>query len=394
MSSPGLPSETAFKVLCRLSRTAFTAEQITAVSSCSFPGTDWKEVIQLAEHHGVLSLVARNLIDYSKRLPPAIERDLQEARRLSLIRGLWFSSELASIMRRFEAEQIPVLPFKGPVLAQSAYGDSALRDFSDLDFLLSASNVQRAKQSLADIGYRPSKELSSAVERFWMRSGYEQSFDGPAGRNLVELQWALLPRFYAVDLPVESLLARAGNVTVCDKQMPCLSAEDSLLALSIHAAKHLWGRLIWLVDIAETVRAENLDYNLLRSNAKQLGVARMVAVTFWLAQNLLDLRLSPIAQEMIDHDSKIAVLGELFANRISRAATYHFESTEYFKFIFRLRERRLDRIKYLWRLLSTPGQGDLDAVKLPEALFPLYRVVRVARLLRRCRRKVVPVANQ
>ncbi len=394
MSSHGLSSETAFKILCRLSRTVFTAEEITAVSSCSFDGTDWKKIIQLAEHHGVLPLVARNLIEYSKRLPPAIESELQEAHRVSLIRGLWFSSELVSIMRRFEAEQIPALPFKGPVLAQSAYGDSALRNFSDLDFLVSASNVQRAKRSLADIGYRSSKQLSSAVEQFWLRNGYEQCFDGPAGQHLVELQWALLPRFYSVDLPVEALLARARNVTVGNKRMLCLSPEDSLLALSIHAAKHLWGRLIWLVDIAETVRAETLDYNLLRSNANKLGVARMVAVTFWLAQSLLDLSLPPIAQEMIDHDPNVAALGELFADRISRSATYNFESTEYFKFIFRLRERRRDRIRYSWRLLSTPGQSDLDAVKLPEVLFPLYRMVRVARLLRRRSRKLAPVANQ
>jgi len=35
-------------------------------------------------------------------------------------------------------------------------------------------------------------------------------------------------------------------------------------------------------------------------------------------------------------------------------------------------------------LLSTPGQGELEVIPLPEPLFPLYRIVRLARLLKRC----------
>jgi len=36
----------------------------------------------------------------------------------------------------------------------------------------------------------------------------------------------------------------------------------------------------------------------------------------------------------------------------------------------------------------TPGMGDLQAMKLPEKLFPLYRVVRLARLMRKVIRYV------
>ena len=76
---------------------------------------------------------------------------------------------------------------------------SGLRSFSDLDFLISPADFERAKQALAEIGYLPSANFAPAVERLWLRTGYERSFDGAAGKNLVELQWALLPRFYAVD---------------------------------------------------------------------------------------------------------------------------------------------------------------------------------------------------
>jgi len=77
------------------------------------------------------------------------------------------------------------------------------------------------------------------------------------------------------------------------------------------------------------------------------------------------------------------MLGKTFAERLERAVPYDFESTEYFRWIRKLRERRSDRWRYLWRLVWTPGVGDLEAVQLPEKFFPLYRIVRSGRLMRK-----------
>jgi hypothetical protein len=230
------------------------------------------------------------------------------------------------------------------------------------------------------------------VERFWLRTGYECSFDGAAGKHLVELQWALLPRFYAVDLRVEDLLAGAGRTVVGGCEVPCLAPEDSLLVLCLHAAKHLWTRLIWLADIAETLRsqsrtssqAQTIDYALVFSRARALGIARILGVSFWLVKNLLHAQLPGLAEEMIATDPQVPALGREFAERLTRGASYDFESTEYFRLILKLRERRGDRWRYLWRLFWTPGVGDIAAVRLPEALFPLYRIVRMGRLIGKC----------
>ena len=87
---------------------------------------------------------------------------------------------------------------------------------------------------------------------------------------------------------------------------------------------------------------------------------------------------------MIAADSRVAALGSEFAKRLARGANYDFESTEYFLLIMKLRERRGARWRYLWRLAWTPGAGDIAAVRLPEALFPLYRIVRMGRLVGKC----------
>jgi len=392
MSSTTLQTENGFELLCALASVELSPERRERVANWNLSAVDWSEVIRLAEHHGVFPLAARNLIELGGGLSAEVERSLRSAYEENLRRSLWFAAELARIMQHFERWQLRALPYKGPALAQSLYRDLGLRSFSDLDFLISPADFERAKRALAEIGYRPSATLNPAIEspaaeRLWLRTGYECSFDSAAGKNLVELQWALLPHFYAVDLRVENLLARAGRTVVGGSEVPCLSPEDSLLVLCLHAAKHLWTRLIWLSDIAETLRSysgtHTIDYSLVFSRARALGIARILGVSFWLVKNVLRAEIPQPAEEIIAADSRVPALGVEFAARLARGASYDFESTEYFRLILKLRERRGDRLRYLWRLVWTPGAGEIAAVRLPEALFPLYRIVRIGRLMRK-----------
>jgi hypothetical protein len=375
-----------FGLLCALTAVELATESRDRVANWDLSTLDWAEFLRLAEHHGVLPLAARNLIEHVHGLPPEIRRALRSAYDANLRRSLWFTAELTRIEQYFERVLLRTIPYKGPSLAQLVYGDPGLRSFSDLDFLISPADFERAKQALFEVGYRPSAEHSPAVERFWLRKGYERSFDGAAGKNLVELQWALLPYFYVVDLSVEDLLMRAKSTVVGGREIPCLSPEDSLLVLCLHAAKHLWTRLIWLSDIAETMRTQKVDYSRVLSRARALGVTRILGVSLWLAKNLLDAELPTSAEEMNAADPRVPILGREFAERLACGTSYDFESTKYFRLIMKLRERPWDRWRYLWRLIWTPGTGDLAAVRLPEALFPLYRIVRIGRLMWRVAR--------
>src|ERR1700687_5720247 len=231
VSSTRLQTQGGLELLCALASAELSPERRARIANWNLSALDWSEVLRLAEYHGVLPLAARHLIELGRSLPPEVERSLRSAYETNLRRSLWFTAELARIMQHFERRQLRALPYKGPVLAQSLYRDLGLRSFSDLDFLISPADFERAKQALAEIGYRPSGEFkpaleSPAAERLWLRTGYERSFDGAAGKHLLELQWALLPRFYAVDLRVQDLLARAGKTDVGEREVRCLSAEE------------------------------------------------------------------------------------------------------------------------------------------------------------------------
>ena len=389
-SPPSVSSTQAhgFELLCACASANPAPEQKARIANWNYEGFDWDSFLRLAGHHGVLALVALSLTQHGRALPREVAQSLSRAYETNLKRSLWFAAELARIVAHLEWHEVRSIPYKGPVLAQSAYGDLALRSFHDLDLLIAPADFERAKAALEEIGYRPAQELSPAVERLFLRTGYERSFDSVAGKNLLELQWNLLPYFYAVDfaaadLRVEDLLARARQIELGAAEVPCLSVEDSLLALCLHAAKHLWTRLIWIADIAETLCSTKIDYALVVRRARALGIARIVGVSLRLAERLLGANLPEAARELIARDPEVAELGEFYAARLARAAAYDFESGDYFRQVWNLRERARDRWRYLWRLAWTPAPGEVAAVELPEILFPLYRVVRVGRLLRK-----------
>jgi hypothetical protein len=382
-TSVGLPNEGEFELLCAVAGTKISSERIEMIGQWNLSEVDWARFQHLAEYHGVLPLAARNLLEYACGLVAEIQRSLRSAYEANLRRSLWFCAELARIARHFESNNLRAIPYKGPVLAQAVYGDPGLRSYSDLDFLIAPADFARAKQMLAELGYRPTSEQTAAVERFWLWAGYERSFDGAAGKHLVELQWALLPYFYGVDLPVEDLAARAGRISIGECEVACLSPEDCVIVLCLHAAKHLWTRLIWLSDIVEAASLETVDWSLVSARAEEFGIVRMLGVSFWLARNVLRSKLPAAAEQMVGGDAQVSAIAAEFAERLRRGDTYNFESTEYFRLILKLRERRADQLRYLWRLVWTPGTGDVAAVQLPEALFPLYRIVRMGRLLRK-----------
>jgi Uncharacterised nucleotidyltransferase len=158
------------------------------------------------------------------------------------------------------------------------------------------------------------------------------------------------------------------------------SPEDLLLVLSVHAAKHVWGRLIWLCDIAQILKLGNLNWDWVRAHARAFGIERILHVTLLLANRLLASTIPGPIEGAILEDRAAQGFVDDIAVDLARGVSYEEQQVSYFGLMMRLRERKADRLRLLARLTFTPGPGEWDAVRLPKPLFPLYRVVRVARL--------------
>ena len=357
----------------------FNAARGESLSSFLNQTLDWEKFYELAAFHNVEPLAYSRLLTHRDQLPSEVAQKFERDATRFAQRALLFTRELLKILRILGEKQVPAIPFKGAVLAQIAYGDVTLRQFSDLDVLIRADDYKAAVEAIATIGYEPSTKLRPEIESEWIRTGYERSFDGPLGKNFLELQWRLLPRFYAVDIELERFMSRASQITLCGEQVKTLSSEDQLLALCIHASKHAWMRLSWISDVARLATTTPIDFTLARERALELGVVRIVAVSLWLATTLLGSEIpKEFADDVTDHEKR--KIGNLVEEIASRGTDYPTDTTEYFRLMIALRERWSDRAKLVWRLLTTPNVGEWESVRLPKLLFPLYRVVRLQRL--------------
>jgi hypothetical protein len=340
----------------------------------------WERLLSLAEQHCVIPAVF-NLLQDRPDVPASIQSAVKARFQRNVRNALRLSAALSGILQRFEGSGIEVLPHKGPVLAELLFGDVTMRQFGDLDLLIRARDIPRARAALQELGYEPNLLLSARQERAYLRSGYEYVFGCDAAKYLIELQWQILPRFYSVGFDMDALFARSVETEFEGQRARMLRKEDLMLVTCVHAAKHEWSRLGMLRDIA-ALGGLDLDWNWVEHEARRLGIVRIVLISLLLARDLLGYQLPD--DFGVGHDIGICEqLANGFQRRLRNGDQPDTDSLDYFRTMLRLRERWQDRARFAVRLAITPGVREWHSLSIPDRLFPMYRVVRGIRLLRR-----------
>lgn len=183
-------------------------------------------------------------------MPAAVHDRLGRRLAESVGRQLVMGRELAHLLRAFARERLPVIPLKGPALAETLYADPALRPFSDLDLLIRREHVLAADGLLQALGYRRladghSWEFDLAYDRAAL-------YEGPDGVQ-VDLHWSLLsdPRYVWEESAGLEVWERMIKSQIDGQTVLGLCPEDLLLYLATHLAVHhgLAG-LLWYWDLA------------------------------------------------------------------------------------------------------------------------------------------------
>jgi len=377
------PFETEWSLLRAACAELPAEEKTVQIRALLASQVHWNALFSLAEHHGVQPILAQSLVGLGHQVPAEVLVTLKQNYQANLHKALLLSTELVRIAGRLSQAGIEFIPYKGVALAETLYGDIALRQAGDIDLLIHPTDLKRVRESVTELGYTPHVMLSDDEEEAYLKSGYECAFDSPAGRNLLEVQWAIQPHFYAVDLDLEGLFSRAQTAKVVGLEVKSLGAEDLFVVLALHAAKHVWGRLIWLCDLARISNLPTLNWKWIGNQAQGLGIVRILRVTLLLAQRLLGSALPASAAENLPEDSIAGTFAREVEGYISSEKTFDVESLAYFRLMLRLRERRIDQLRFLSRLILTPGPSEWEIVRLPKRLAPFYRVIRVARLAAR-----------
>lgn len=276
-------------------------------------GLDWDSVLAIADEHGVQGMLARRLEESEcGDVPVAAREKIQTGRRAQQLFALGLSAELFRTLDDFSKAHIEVVPVKGPVLSQVAYGDPGVRSFGDLDLLLAHRDIRTAIERMLAVGFTP--DIPAEVLRSGRIPG-EYVFRRAGTGCLVELHTEQTFRHYPEPMRIEAMMERRRQVLVDGRPVPALSLEDELVFDCIHGGKDFWERLMWVSDVAALLaKYREIDWEKTRAAAREIRGERMLRVGVQLAATVFGMKLpEPIAQELRQDRGSAGLCAEILA---------------------------------------------------------------------------------
>ena len=365
----------AFDLLCALVRPEVDAAFVRQNLGCKIP---FGALLQAARDHALRPQLIRALAGLGWEGVPAAQRAaLENFQQLHGALALGMAEQLGRVSDAIAARGLRRAAFKGATLAVILYGGLSAREYTDIDLIVPAAELDAAEDVLESLGYASDHE-----DRRFRRAflGYQRqiSFVHPA-QAVIDLHWD----FTGVHLPFPLMPAEIWDqletIKLGQRSVPAIAGANLALLLAGHGTKERWRSLGWVVDFAVLVdRQRDLDWTAIHRRAQTAGCGDNVLLACTLAERLLGVAvpqalIAPLERRARVETLAVAVIEELRLGEQGRKTGRNLIDID-------LCDRRFDRIAASVRLALTPTLSDYRAMPLPSALWPLYRVTRPFRL--------------
>jgi hypothetical protein len=273
--------------LCRLS---FNPELKVMLQALAEEALDWNYFASLANAHGVAALVYNNLekLQFLQFIPQEITEHLRNSLMTSLSRNARNIDAMGEVLRLLNSEKIKIILLKGLALELSVYGNSGLRQMTDVDVLATREDCLKARRSLMANGF-----ISLPV-----KSVFHKSILADIGKHLPTLikdgfAFELHHELFGTDNNVLTRILYDSSLETEIKSEKAYIPSPQIFFL--YLVKHLYQhemnnesqlRLYAdLVVLIEEYRDEIINYDLLEY-AKDAGMCEILA---WRLEPLRDL---------------------------------------------------------------------------------------------------------
>lgn len=280
------------RVLCLAARSELNGEEEQRLGRLLRSGVDWERLWAEAADHDVGPLVAATLGRRKEiEIPTGWTSRADRHVYATLLRNTALAEDLNEVTSALRGAGVDSLAVKGVVLAETIYGNLALRPAADVDILVRPDDLRAARSVLRSLGF---DHRSEPLGDEWTHSHHDEPYFRRTARRDVclELHWALWPadRFRADP----GVWERARPVEVGGSTIRTLSREDTLLHLAIHRTRSPL-RLRSLCDVAELLRRDGaeLDWEAVSERAAATGARTALYAVLSLSKRLLDAQVPP-----------------------------------------------------------------------------------------------------
>jgi hypothetical protein len=307
---------------------------------------------------------------------------LQEFTRQNLRKNMRMTGEMILLLRLLAGQGVNVIPFKGPTLAALAYGDLGQREFGDLDLLIGKRDFMKAQESLIASGYQPEVLLNAKQSAVFTEACNVMAFWHSEKEISVELHWELSPKYLPFSPDPGRLWERMVRSHPGGQTVMTLSPEDLLVYLCAHGAKHIWEKLIWIVDVAGLIRRHpNLDWDRVCELSAEQRCERILFLGLRLARDVTGASAPPEIEKHMESDSESGRLAAKVIERLFSDSGAQRASVAEGLFIFSLQRRWQDKIRSFMRMAITPSAADWLSFPNLRQFVWMYPLLRPLRLL-------------
>jgi hypothetical protein len=351
---------------------------------------DWDYIFRIANRNAVLPLISRNLLHrWKDSLPQDVRDTFSSGHQQQIQRNMVATARLLKLVEEFRSSNIPVLPFKGPLLAIRAYRDLSLRRFGDLDMLIRPHDLAPSIELLKANGYSPVTSATWLEKTNWNISDKKDIlFISDDGDLPVELHWKLSGSHFALPVEEDRLWARAEETSIAGHKIGTLSFNDLLLYLCLHGSRHSWERLGWISDINELIgSAEHIDWEHLTAEADRLGCRNVLGLGLYLVHDFFGREFAIADWDRIKTDPMFRELARSIRSNLFSSEGTNWVIGDRYAYHLQLREKLADKLKlhlhymrWYLKIVFTPTRSDEGVFHLPPWLVSLYYVLRPTRL--------------
>ncbi len=246
---------------------------------------DMDRLIDLAVKEGLGGFCYKSMLKAGllETINPRYKQKLYTIYYLTVRKNVKLLHALNTILDDLNHEGVDITLLQGMALLQEAYQDIGLRPMKDMDLWVLPDNYQKLLDILARQGFESNRLYPQTYRK------------GEIVLDIhTHLLWAdrIRARDYLLSKSQDEIFRSTKPIHIDGGQARCLGPQDQFLYLGLHALKHNFERLLWLVDIKSLVAEwKQSDWDELVQRAQELGHKKTLRYILYLLIHLFDIRL-------------------------------------------------------------------------------------------------------
>ncbi|MFH0757923.1 MAG: nucleotidyltransferase family protein [Bacteroidota bacterium] len=274
--------------------------------------------------------------------------------RLHTSKSIHLAGGLCDLLKFLKRKQIETISIKGPVLAQSLFGDVGKRHFGDLDLVVQKEDVHRVVAILEGMGYKMTSPKPGLGEKQWDYYFKYKKDVGLVNREkgvFIELHVGVYRHELLREADEGMMWEDLEEVMIGGTPVKTMNKDNTFLYLLYHGGQHLYFRLFWLRDVAEAMKRWELNHNEILEKAKFLGIERMVGMGLLVAKEFFGIEIPPAYENYISENHRIL-------ERLKQICIKRIQGPEHDTLPMRLSRHRFNLmlkpgLKYKWAVITS-----------------------------------------